>query len=543
MDSRALGETEILERLTNVKSALEKEDFERAVAVLTAMRAWTTQLTTALLLSTQLGKTMNGWRKHANAGVATVAGELVSQWKDLVRESAGKTIGPSPAAKAVIEQRKASVAAGAAAAVSAAAKPATTAGGGAGAAAAGGAGSSGTGSAAGLAADLAAPLPALTPASLVDLYAASATASGYAAGPPVCHRDRIRVLRKGSGSGSGSSKKTGAAAGGAGAAESSGSPGSVGGPVVYWMSRDQRVLDNWALLRAQELALARGVPLIVVFCLLPTYADAPLRAYGFMLRGLRMVEADLAALGIPFRLLLGEPRTQIAGYANALHASAVVADFCPLRVPMAWKKDVAAALHAGCTLEEVDAHNIVPCWEASPKLEVGARTIRKKIHTAVGTYCKEIPAPVAHPHALSAAAEEGLRTYEGSSSSSSSSGTSSSSSGGAGAGAGARDAAEPGAEDVCLAPRVAAAASNSSSGEGASSSDASASVLAPTAWATVLSHLRMDTAVGELAWAKPGERAAAEVLTVSRSCCCSSSWIPSQAPPRRQTFSTFITLH
>ncbi len=29
------------------------------------------------------------------------------------------------------------------------------------------------------------------------------------------------------------------------------------GPVVYWMSRDQRVTDNWALLYAQELALAR----------------------------------------------------------------------------------------------------------------------------------------------------------------------------------------------------------------------------------------------------------------------------------------------
>ena len=32
------------------------------------------------------------------------------------------------------------------------------------------------------------------------------------------------------------------------------------GPVVYWMSRDQRVRDNWALLYAQELALAWGNP-------------------------------------------------------------------------------------------------------------------------------------------------------------------------------------------------------------------------------------------------------------------------------------------
>jgi len=26
------------------------------------------------------------------------------------------------------------------------------------------------------------------------------------------------------------------------------------GPVIYWMSRDQRVNDNWALLYARELA-------------------------------------------------------------------------------------------------------------------------------------------------------------------------------------------------------------------------------------------------------------------------------------------------
>jgi hypothetical protein len=38
-------------------------------------------------------------------------------------------------------------------------------------------------------------------------------------------------------------------------------PGAHGGCVVYWMSRDQRVQDNWALLYAQQEALALGVPL------------------------------------------------------------------------------------------------------------------------------------------------------------------------------------------------------------------------------------------------------------------------------------------
>jgi hypothetical protein len=37
-----------------------------------------------------------------------------------------------------------------------------------------------------------------------------------------------------------------------------------GRSVAYWMSRDQRTQDNWALLHAQTEALARGVPLVCV---------------------------------------------------------------------------------------------------------------------------------------------------------------------------------------------------------------------------------------------------------------------------------------
>ena len=33
------------------------------------------------------------------------------------------------------------------------------------------------------------------------------------------------------------------------------------GPIVYWMSRDQRAEDNWALTFAQKLALEQSEPL------------------------------------------------------------------------------------------------------------------------------------------------------------------------------------------------------------------------------------------------------------------------------------------
>jgi hypothetical protein len=47
-----------------------------------------------------------------------------------------------------------------------------------------------------------------------------------------------------------------------------------GGVVCYWMSREQRVQDNWALLYAQQEAMALGVPL-GTWVLTPCTATAP----------------------------------------------------------------------------------------------------------------------------------------------------------------------------------------------------------------------------------------------------------------------------
>ncbi|MGB5850363.1 MAG: deoxyribodipyrimidine photo-lyase, partial [Ignavibacteriaceae bacterium] len=49
------------------------------------------------------------------------------------------------------------------------------------------------------------------------------------------------------------------------------------GPVIYWMSRDQRVSDNWALMFAQHLALEKKRNLVVVFSLVPKFMSATIR--------------------------------------------------------------------------------------------------------------------------------------------------------------------------------------------------------------------------------------------------------------------------
>lgn len=48
------------------------------------------------------------------------------------------------------------------------------------------------------------------------------------------------------------------------------------------------------------------------------------------------------------------------------------------RRPCLGGQQIAEAVHP-VACQEVDAHNIVPCWVASDKREYGARTIRRKI--------------------------------------------------------------------------------------------------------------------------------------------------------------------
>ena len=164
---------------------------------------------------------------------------------------------------------------------------------------------------------------------------------------------------------------------------------SAGG-VVYWMSRDQRANDNWALLHAQNRASKHKVGLSVIFCLVPTFHEATIRQFGFMLSGLQEVESDLKTLGIPFQVLLGNPVEEIPAFVNRHDVCEVITDFSPLRTGRAWKAGVGGAL-SSVPFYEVDAHNVVPVWVASDKQEVGARTIRKKINDKLPVWLTDIP--------------------------------------------------------------------------------------------------------------------------------------------------------
>jgi len=162
------------------------------------------------------------------------------------------------------------------------------------------------------------------------------------------------------------------------------------GPVVYLMSRDQRAADNWALLHAAQRAAGAGRQLAVAFTLFPSFAGtSAARHFGFMLRGLAETAAALEARGIPFLLLRGQAAEAVPPLLARLGCSLLVTDFSPLREGRAWRAALAAA--AACPVEEVDAHNVVPVWRASPKLEYAARTIRPKITAALPEFLTDFP--------------------------------------------------------------------------------------------------------------------------------------------------------
>jgi deoxyribodipyrimidine photo-lyase len=126
-----------------------------------------------------------------------------------------------------------------------------------------------------------------------------------------------------------------------------------------------------------------------------------------MVRGLTEVEKNLNSRGIPMLLLKGLPQVELPKALKTYGASHLVCDFSPLRIGRKWREEVAEATNAfvyeGTSLSppvhrsshrsltnsspylhfKVDAHNLVPLWEVSPKQEYAARTIRPKIHKQV----------------------------------------------------------------------------------------------------------------------------------------------------------------
>ncbi len=177
------------------------------------------------------------------------------------------------------------------------------------------------------------------------------------------------------------------------------------GPVVYWMSRDQRVHDNWALLWAQQEAMIRGKALLVV-CFLHDRQDTASPQFPFMLAGLKLIRERLNELDIPFLALEERSEETLLPLLHQSDAHALVIDFDPLRDRRQHLERLARK--NGPPIFEVDAHNIIPVWTTSDKKEYGAYTIRPKIGRLLDDYLTEMPPLLSHPFAWDRTALEEL---------------------------------------------------------------------------------------------------------------------------------------
>jgi deoxyribodipyrimidine photo-lyase len=175
--------------------------------------------------------------------------------------------------------------------------------------------------------------------------------------------------------------------------------------IAYWMARDQRVEDNWALLFSQKMALKNKVPLHIVFCLTDKFLGATLRHFKFMLDGLDEVAQDCKKLNISFHLLRGIHSEEIPKFVKTHQIGALICDFSPLRIHRGWVDSVKKELPKDVPLVQVDAHNVVPIWIASDKQEYAARTIRNKINNKLSEYLTEFPSIMKHPHKAGETAE------------------------------------------------------------------------------------------------------------------------------------------
>jgi len=167
------------------------------------------------------------------------------------------------------------------------------------------------------------------------------------------------------------------------------------GPVIYLMTRDYRAEDNWALLYAQKTAKESKQALLVAVPVAADYPDASDRQVSFLTAGLIDTHEKLNALGIPM-LVNEEPSVEnVTALARETAAGTLICDFNPLRESQAWKSELAARV--SIPILEVDAHNIVPVWEASDKLEYAAYTIRPKINRKLNDFLTPLPRLTRHP--------------------------------------------------------------------------------------------------------------------------------------------------
>nr|USH10540.1 photolyase [Spodoptera littoralis granulovirus] len=168
--------------------------------------------------------------------------------------------------------------------------------------------------------------------------------------------------------------------------------------VVYWMSRDSRIEDNWAFLYAQQIAIQNQAPLHVCFCLVTWFCNAGMRQFHFLLEGLKFVRQECKRLNVSFHLLDGSGDQVLPDWCNRNDVDVIVCDFNPTVKPMEWVYNLKKTLPCHMSLIQVDAHNILPCWKQP--CAPSTHSFRKIAVRKLNKYLTQFPDAKVHPYGI-----------------------------------------------------------------------------------------------------------------------------------------------
>lgn len=149
------------------------------------------------------------------------------------------------------------------------------------------------------------------------------------------------------------------------------------GDIIYIMSRELRLEDNWGYIFASELAKKYNKKLKVIILLDKKFYSK--HQLTFLLKGLKFLRNNLAQNNIYFEIAEKMPKD------NEIRAGAVVVDFNPINL----QNEFAHKLN--CAVYEVDSHNIIPARYISNKQEFSAATLRRKIYASIADFLTEFP--------------------------------------------------------------------------------------------------------------------------------------------------------
>lgn len=145
--------------------------------------------------------------------------------------------------------------------------------------------------------------------------------------------------------------------------------------IVYIVTREFRLEDNWAIIFAQYLALKHNKNLKLYIVFDSNYYSE--KQYDFMMSGLNFFTKNLAQNKINYEILYKMPQN--------INAGVVVCDFNPINLMSDFAKN------CNCIVYEVDSHNIIPARFVSNKQEFSAATLRRKIYANITEFLTEFP--------------------------------------------------------------------------------------------------------------------------------------------------------